>query len=69
MKKIAIIGAGAAAERFIETVLSSSLKDSFNITAIFDDDVNKINSSIHGLSVTDTIEPVSYTHLTLPTKA
>ena len=56
MKKIAIIGAGAAAERFIETVLSSSLKDSFNITAIFDDDVNKINSSIHGLSVTDTIE-------------
>ena len=56
MKKIAIIGAGAAAERFIETVLSSSLKNSFTITAIFDDDIEKINSPIHGLSVTDSIE-------------
>ena len=56
MKKIAIIGAGAAAERFIETVLSSSLKNSFTITAIFDDNIEKINSTIHGLRVTDSIE-------------
>ena len=55
MKKIAIIGAGAAGERFINTVLSSSLKDKFIITAIFDDDIEKINSSIHGLRVTDSI--------------
>ena len=64
MKKIAIIGAGEAGERFINTVLSSSLKDSFTITAIFDDDIEKINSSIHGLRVTDSIEHLDkYTDL------
>jgi len=56
MKKIAIIGAGEAGERFINTILSSSLKDNFTITAIFDDDIEKINSSIHGLKITDSIE-------------
>ena len=55
MKKIAIVGAGAAGERFIDTVLFSSLKNKFTITAIFDDDIEKIDTSIHDLRVTDLI--------------
>ena len=53
MKKIAIIGAGAAGERFINTILCSNLKQSYAITAIFDDDQEKINSTIHGFKIID----------------
>lgn len=55
MKKIAIVGAGEAGKRFIDTVLSSSVKSKFTITSIFDDDIEKIDTSIHGLRVTDLI--------------
>lgn len=64
MKKIAIIGAGDAGERFINTILSSNLKNSYTITAIFDDDLGKINSTIHGFKIIDSTENLNnYTDL------
>tara|TARA_Y100000389_G_scaffold190193_1_gene214786 strand:- start:790 stop:2190 length:1401 start_codon:yes stop_codon:yes gene_type:complete len=64
MKKIAIVGAGAAGKRFIHTILSSSLKSKFTITAIFDDDIKKIDTSIHDIRVTDlTINLDKYVNL------
>ena len=64
MKKIAIIGAGDAGERFINTILSSNLKNSYTITAIFDDDLGKINSTIHGFKIIDLTENLNnYTDL------
>ena len=64
MKKIAIIGAGAAGERLIHTILSSDLKDKFLITAVFDDNIEKIESSLHGLKIIDSIKNINrYIHL------
>ena len=56
IKKIAILGAGAAAKRFIDTIYSSDLDDRFSFTAIFDDNKEKIGTEISKVKVVDSIE-------------
>ena len=54
-KSIAILGAGSAAKRFIETIQSSSLNDKFFFNYIFDDNEDIIGKTISGVKVIDSI--------------
>jgi FlaA1/EpsC-like NDP-sugar epimerase len=58
MKRIAVIGAGDAAKRFIKTIIDSNYKNNFSFTAIFDDNVDKIGHEIEGIEVLDLIKNI-----------
>ena len=69
---VMLVGADDAAELFIRQ--QNRDKDApYRVTAIVDDKGGRIGRSIHGVPILGSIEqlesPVSYTHLTLPTKA
>ena len=55
IKKIAIVGAGDAATRFIKTIIDSGYKNNFSFTAIFDDNSEKIGNEIEGIKILDSI--------------
>ena len=58
MKRIAVIGAGDAAKRFIKTIIDSNYKNNFSFTAIFDDNFDKIGHEIEGIEVLDSIRNI-----------
>ena len=68
MKNIFVIGAGRSASSLIKYLLENSEKDNWFIT-IVDMDVKTVEAKINGHKNAQGIESVSYTHLTLPTKA
>ena len=49
-KNLLIIGAGSAARDIIKT-LKTTMKDSYNIVGIIDDNLNKVNYAISGISI------------------
>ena len=57
-----LFGAG-----LIGALAASVLRDKLNITAICDNSPRKQGTTIEGLPCIPPDEPVSYTHLTLPT--
>lgn len=59
VKKIAVVGAGDAAKRFIKTIINSSFKSNFIFTSIFDDNKNKIGQEIDGIEILDSIKNIS----------
>jgi len=59
VKKIAVVGAGDAATRFIKTIINSSFNNNFLFTAIFDDNQNKIGQKIAGVEILDSIRNIS----------
>lgn len=58
IKKIAIVGAGDAATRFIKTIIDSGYKNNFSFTAIFDDNSEKIGNEIEGIKILDSIRNI-----------
>ncbi len=58
IKRIAVVGAGDAAKRFIKTILDSSYKNNFSFTAIFDDNFEKIGHKIEGIKVLDEVKNI-----------
>jgi len=58
IRKIALVGAGDAAERFITTIHQSSLNSQFTFSYIFDDNENKVGSTIHGIKIVDTVNNI-----------
>ena len=50
IKNLLIIGAGSAARDIIKT-LKTTMKDSYNIVGIIDDNLNKVNYAISGISI------------------
>jgi len=57
--KIAIIGGGTASRRLLDSILSSKkLISDFIPVGIFDDDKNKIHSSLNGVQVFDSIKNI-----------
>ena len=58
IKKIALVGAGDAAERFIKTIHESSLNSQFTFSYLFDDNKNKVGSTIYGIKVVDIINNI-----------
>ena len=58
-KRIAVLGAGSAAKRFIDTIQSSSLNDKFIFNYIFDDNKSLIGNTISGVEVIDLIENIN----------
>lgn len=58
IRKIAIVGAGDAAERFIKTIYESSLSSQFIFSYLFDDNKNKVGSTICGIKVVDVINNI-----------
>ena len=58
IKRVAVIGAGDAAKRFIKTIIDSNYKNNFSFTAIFDDNFDKIGHKIEGIDVLDSIRNI-----------
>jgi FlaA1/EpsC-like NDP-sugar epimerase len=60
INRLAIVGAGGAAKNLIGSITpSSSLSNKYKIIGLFDDDDNKINTSIEGYKVLDKISNIS----------
>ena len=54
---------------FVDVPILSSMNSKTNITLIWNEVNGAITYNIFGMNIFDSLTPVSYTHLTLPTKA
>ena len=59
VKRIAVVGAGDAAKRFIKTILDSNYKNNFSFTAIFDDNTKKIGQKIEDIEILDSVKNIT----------